>query len=318
MRARGGVEHHRIRERIAPQPRDLRERERLMTADVVEQRGGRARSRVVCVRAQAVRVARRARDVEALRADALARGVGQRARERRGELGIVGDQELARGHATQLLDQRGRQTARGPLERGGAQVARGRVEHRESDHGPRIQRRHGELGRRVDRVRIAREPRRHHLDDLAPHELPPRDRARVLDLLADRDAMAVLGEHGEVLVGGVYRHAAHRHRVGLVLVARRQRDVEQRRGDLRVAQEHLVEIAHPVEHDRIGMRRLDREVLAHHGRVERGLLAHPIRSRVRNKPRRSSTSSSSAYSLVASGSRCSESSRRPSTARAAS
>jgi hypothetical protein len=45
-----------------------------------------------------------------------------------------------------------------------------------------------------------------------------------------------------------------------------QRDVEGRRRRLGVLEEHLVEVAHPVEQERVGMRRLDLKILRHHRR----------------------------------------------------
>ena len=61
-----------------------------------------------------------------------------------------------------------------------------------------------------------------------------------------------------------------------MLPALGQRDVERRARRLGVGEEHLVEVAHPVEEERIGVLRLDRPVLGHHRRdvgvVVQGLL----------------------------------------------
>jgi hypothetical protein len=46
------------------------------------------------------------------------------------------------------------------------------------------------------------------------------------------------------------RHAAHRDRLAQVLAALGQRDAQRRGGGLGVVEEHLVEIAHPVEQQR--------------------------------------------------------------------
>jgi hypothetical protein len=46
-----------------------------------------------------------------------------------------------------------------------------------------------------------------------------------------------------------------------------ERDVEKLRGAARVVVEHLVEIAHPVEQQDVGMLSLDAQILLHHGGV---------------------------------------------------
>ena len=51
----------------------------------------------------------------------------------------------------------------------------------------------------------------------------------------------------EILLDRVIGHAGHRNRRARRLSARGQRDVEQRRGALRVVEEELVEVAHAVE-----------------------------------------------------------------------
>src|SRR5258708_3202805 len=51
--------------------------------------------------------------------------------------------------------------------------------------------------------------------------------------------------------------------------ARGEREVEQARGALGVVVKHLVEIAHAVEEQHVGVLRLDAQVLLHHGRGAR-------------------------------------------------
>ncbi len=89
---------------------------------------------------------------------------------------------------------------------------------------------------------------------------------RVLDLFAHCDAMALRDQLLQIVVGGVDRHAAHRNVLALVLAALRQRDAERAAGDLRVLEEQLVEVAHAVEQQRIGIRPLDLDELLHHRR----------------------------------------------------
>jgi hypothetical protein len=62
-------------------------------------------------------------------------------------------------------------------------------------------------------------------------------------------------------------HAAHRHRIGRVLLARGEHQVEQRRRALGVGLEELVEITHPKEQQRIARLPLQLAVLAHHRRL---------------------------------------------------
>ena len=69
----------------------------------------------------------------------------------------------------------------------------------------------------------------------------------ILDLLADGDAVPGADELAEILGGGLDRHAGERHAVA----ARGERDVEDPRRELGVLVEHLVEVADPVEQDRL-------------------------------------------------------------------
>ena len=74
----------------------------------------------------------------------------------------------------------------------------------------------------------------------------------------------------DVRVDRVKRHAAHRNRGAVrVLRARGQRQLEHARRRQRVLVEHLVEVAHAEEHDRVAVLALDVEVLPHgrRGRV---------------------------------------------------
>ena len=98
---------------------------------------------------------------------------------------------------------------------------------------------------------------------------------RILDLLADRDAIALLHEPAQILLSRAHRHSGERYLRRAAVVARRQRETEDARGRLGVVVEHLVEVAHPEEQDRALMPRLDLPVLLHqrcrdgtaHGRV---------------------------------------------------
>ena len=89
---------------------------------------------------------------------------------------------------------------------------------------------------------------------------------RVLHLLANGDAESRADQLRQIGLGRVHRHAAHRDVLALVLAALGERDVERARSEGRVLEEQLVEIAHPVKEQAIGMLALDRKVLRHHRR----------------------------------------------------
>ena len=68
---------------------------------------------------------------------------------------------------------------------------------------------------------------------------------RVLDLVADRDLEPGADQPGEIGLGGVDRHPAHRDVGAVVPAALGQRDVERPRRRHRVVKEQLEKIAHP-------------------------------------------------------------------------
>ena len=85
-------------------------------------------------------------------------------------------------------------------------------------------------------------------------------------LFADRDAKALADQRQKVALGGMDRHAAHRDIVAGVLAALGQRDVERLGGGGGIVEEQLVEIAHAIEQQRVGVPCLDLEILCHHWR----------------------------------------------------
>ncbi len=80
---------------------------------------------------------------------------------------------------------------------------------------------------------------------------------RILDLLADGDPVTGSDELAQVSCGGLDRDTGQRHPVA----AGGQGDAQHPRRDLGVVVEHLVEVAHPEEEDRVGVTRLDLAVL---------------------------------------------------------
>ena len=122
---------------------------------------------------------------------------------------------------------------------------------------------------RVEQAFLGKRPRRDEADDVtANHRLRPAlpRLGGVLELLAHSDAMTLGDETLEIVVSRAHRHAAHRNVLALMLAALGERDAERARGDLGVLEEQLVEIAHAVEQEAIGVRRLDLEILGDHWR----------------------------------------------------
>ena len=62
----------------------------------------------------------------------------------------------------------------------------------------------------------------------------------------------------------MHRNAAHRDRLTLGFAALGERDVEAASGDLRIVEEELEEIAHPVEQQGVAGLGLEPPVLLHH------------------------------------------------------
>ena len=235
------------------------------------------------VRGRSLRGCRRA-------ADRAASGAPISSSKCQPSISVIGDADL-RDLGNHASPRRGRpprrsRAAAAPRSRRAAPPARRarrtrrRRTHRSRDRPARRRKSHGRAPgrslwptnrhqeRRLARVeirRVGQRAGRDHAHDLAlDHAL---GLLRVLDLLADRDAIALLHQPRDVAVGGVKRHAAHRHGgAGRVLRSRRQRQVERARRHQRVLVEHLVEIAHPEEQQRVAILPLRVEVLAHRRR----------------------------------------------------
>jgi hypothetical protein len=183
------------------------------------------------------------------------------------------DDHLARGEprerrvgiARETADQA--QFARREIRRRDPHLATQRVERAEIVVAPDIQ-----------QVVAERRARRDRLDHGALHD--PLREPRILDLLADRHAVSLLHEATQVLRGRLHRHAGQRHLRRAAVVPRGQREVQRARRHLGVLVEHLVEVAHPEEQDRVGMPRLDLPVLRHQRR--RAAAAHPRGASTRN------------------------------------
>ena len=92
---------------------------------------------------------------------------------------------------------------------------------------------------------------------------------RILELLADRHPVALPDQPLQVVVGAHHRHAAHRDVLAEMLAALGQHDAERGRGNHRVLEEQLVEVAHPVPQDAVRIGGLDLEILRHRRRRAR-------------------------------------------------
>ena len=147
------------------------------------------------------------------------------------------------------------------------------IEQRDAEPRRRLHRRERQQKRGLARLEIAgvgQRARRHDADDFAPHEAL--GLLRILHLFDDRDTKSLAHQPRDVAVGRVKRHAAHRDRAaGRILRPRGERQLERPRGGQRVLVEHLVEIAHAEEHDRVPVLTLRVEVLTHRRRRARRL-----------------------------------------------
>ena len=89
---------------------------------------------------------------------------------------------------------------------------------------------------------------------------------RAFQLFAYRDAEPLADQGQQIPFGGMHGNAAHGNILAVVFATFGQGDVQRLCGIDRVVKEHLVEIAHPIKKQRIGMRCFDLKILRHHGR----------------------------------------------------
>ena len=199
-------------------------------------------------------------------------GGAQRGGHRTGLLDL-GQQHRVLEGALQHQHLAGRDPGQSRPQRGARRRRHGEVAGRDIDPGQRALA--SDLGPggeevvapRVQQGVLGQRARRHQAHHLAPdHRLVAAFFClrRVLHLLAHSDPEALADQGQQVALGGVDRDAAHLDIRAQVFATLGQRDIE-RGGRLhRVVEEHLVEIAHAVEQQGVGVRRLDLEVLRHH------------------------------------------------------
>ena len=176
-----------------------------------------------------------------------------------GRLRLLGDHDLGGLESPEfVVEIRGGHLAE--LELAGREVDDG-----EPERGISGDRDHVVVAARREEPVLEDRARRDDLDDVPPHD-PPGLR-RVLELLADRHAAAHLQQAGDILVHGLHGDARERNVPLSAVVARGEGDPQQAAPLLRVLEEHLVEIAHPEEEERIGVAGLDVEILPDERRV---------------------------------------------------
>ncbi len=118
---------------------------------------------------------------------------------------------------------------------------------------------------RVEQSRVGQRAGRDDPRDLALDQSLAR--RRIADLIDDDGTFAAAEQPDEMLLERVPGHAGHRYRRAAGLPACSQRDVEHARGALGIGVEQLVEVAHPIEQQPVGMLALEPEILLHHRRM---------------------------------------------------
>ena len=175
---------------------------------------------------------------------------------------LLGDQHLLRVEAAERGAQPGAlhrlhdQLAGGQLQPGQPEAAR-RLRHRGQPVG----------GAGIEQAVLGQRAGGDDADDAALHHRLAAallGLRRVFHLLADGHAEALADQALQVGFVAVDRDAAHRDVLAQMLAALGQRDVQRPGGVHRVLEEHLVEIAHPVEQQAVGMGLLDLQILRHH------------------------------------------------------
>ena len=123
------------------------------------------------------------------------------------------------------------------------------------------------MGARIEQALLGERARRDEADNVPPHHglRPAFPRLGwVFDLLAHRHAVALSDQALEIVVGGMDRHAAHRDILAQMLAALCQRNTKGAGGYGGVLEEQLVEIAHAIEQQAIGIGGFDLEILRNH------------------------------------------------------
>ena len=189
-----------------------------------------------------------------------------------------GRHDLARPEDRELVRERLTSVQPGVLRR--RELSGGQIEQRDAVARARMRGRDAHQKRRLARIEVAGIGQRAGRDH--PHDFAPDQSLgllRILHLLADGDTEALLDEARDVAVAGVIGDPAHRNRAaGGVFRSRGERQLQRARGRERVLVEHLVEIPHAEEDDRVAVLPLRFEILPH-GRGRAGWFTKHRRER---------------------------------------
>ncbi len=133
--------------------------------------------------------------------------------------------------------------------------------------------------RQIDRLLLIADliddsSRRDDADDIAFHEADCF--FRVLHLLDDRDLVSALHESLDIGSDRMMRNSAHRNPVFHAGILACQDQVQLSAGGLGIIEEHLIEIADPVEYQSIRVILLHFEILLHHRGISFCLFCHVV------------------------------------------
>ncbi len=271
------VDLHDRPRRHPPRRFEMRRPALLGEADIIDERAGRGDFRPPEI-AEAVERLDPIEGFEApARPVAIEPGIGERRQgrlpkgeqlePRRAGQQALGQQNLAGRKAGEIGGQ-GRFAGRGEREAAGRQIEPGQ---------PQLAAGLGETGEIVvaagiEQPFLGQGAGGHHPDHGAAQRsfgAPPPGLGRILDLLANRHLEPGADQPGEIGVGGMDRHAAHRNIGAVVPAALGQGDVERLRGGDRVVEEQFEKVAHPEEQEAARIGGLDRVVLRHHRRCRK-------------------------------------------------
>ena len=254
------IQRHISVRRIRPEPRQLRQHGLMRLPQVVEHDRRRRRRQVEPLAAVGVERPR-AEVIENAPPRRVRReprvGRPRHAPRRRVRVNArsvrLRENDLRRRKAREFLRDRSRRQLRDGELPGG--------DVRERDARLRAARRDGRevvVRARLQHPRLDHRAGRHH-----PRDLPPDDALAVglRDLLRDGDAMPLADEFRQIAVERVIGNARERNDLALPHIALRQHDLQVAGGEAGVLVEHLVEVAEAVEEQRVGMTRLDLQVL---------------------------------------------------------
>ena len=261
-----GVHHHAVLAALGRQRGDVRRPAALRVVHVADQAARRGYPKVQFRAAEAAQIvglkllAQRAHGlVEVELPGRLRAGAGALGKRRLGQRFVI--QQLGRSEAFQLAEQgfvaghfHNPKAPAGQVQVGDAEAALLTGDRHQQSLVPLFQKRF-----------IAERSRGDDAHHLAFHGAF--GGGRIADLFGNRHRQARANEAGEIGFGGVIGHAGHGNVGAGGFAAGGEGNIEQLRGALGVLVEQLVEIAHAIEEQLVGVVALDAQILAHHGAV---------------------------------------------------